>query len=345
MKWLNKLAEQGLIRKEIHEDILNDISIIKESMSTELGLNDILNKVASEIKGNKSSNKLVETLVKGRQKLISSFPEEDKEKAGARFDEIAKIAPTVAANEVLSSKLVHENLHSGISNDMATKLSLVQYNHGIKKVGSIRPEVLGDIVADIYLIKEAGFGSNAKDFMKHLALYSSIPLAVGTVGGAINWGASKLKEKKLQGELDRTFKEVLKGSSDTALSLRANPDGARNAYNTLVHFAPSVALNATAARGFVSKLMEYQDRVDVSDLKTLTDVQKNMSQIRSVGLLPSNPFTRGFSGTADTLGMSKALQASAAGAFKEFNHAMTHNLGDEPAAAEGEQQNSKNKMD
>jgi hypothetical protein len=172
----------------------------------------------------------------------------------------------------------------------------------LKKASGVRPEVYGSIVADMYFIKEAalpGLTARTKKLLTDIGTLSGAALVINTAGGLVNWGTSKVKEKKLEHVLENSYKEALKGSSMSAEFLRANPADAQVAFKTLSHFAPSVATNPVAARGFMAKFVDYKQTggMEATDIETLTEIQKNMT-----GFSSPHPFNEGFMATSEHLG-------------------------------------------
>ena len=356
MKWLKKLAEEDKIGPEAYETIMADVAMIKEAsgpniaaeLKEMLRLGSMIGAAAIGTKLGKMVAGKVDTMV-GKKKLEQSKGQilidpmfQGKgtiEKAEARFNEIANIAPHFAMRHGVVKKIIDNNLNSGLSDNTVSNLAMAESlilntsstpsasaNPAEKlfpKIASIRPNIIGEIVADIYMVKEAALGKDVKDILKVTGLASLVPLSIAGIMGAGNWAAGKFKQKDIKKQLDNSFNTALKMSDPNEELLHSNKDKARQAFQTLAHFAPQVALEPQAARGFMNKIVAYDQGMDINDLKSLTDIQKNLTQTASgsdfaVGMGTGLKFTKGDAVVGDILkGETRDVFYGEAGALRK----------------------------
>lgn len=334
--WLEKHAQEGLIRPEALEQIYRDIDgLVKSGASTQetaaglfsaviggalgvaagKGVESLLDKADDKFFGRRA-------LAKARETVSASFGEH-ADKARARFDDIASFAPHVAMNEQLARRIISTKLENGLSDSDTQALALIQAQHMpdvargksyMPKLAEIRPEAVGSMVADLFMVKEAslnGFGAKASKYLKSIAMHSAIPLLIGAGGGAINAALAKLDQRKIQTALENSFNKAMALSDKDREPLHENREKARQAFSSLVHFAPHVALEPQAARAFMSKIVAFDQGMNVDDVRALTEIQKNISAAGkpgafSVGAEVASRFTKsdnmiqkGFEGATD----------------------------------------------
>lgn len=322
-EWLEKMAEDGLIRDEvktkIYEDIVKvaDIATNKEKSEAALKLFDMLAAgLASGLAGALTSTakekyeefKGRRVILANRELLGKQFAN-DAAKAKARFDELASFAPHVAANQALATRLIADRLHDGFTDSDVQNLALLQSKYlpdafrsqkFSPKLAEVRPEKLGEITADVYMLSKTATDGNTLSrlgrFAKHVGMYASIPLLIGAGAGAVNKILSSVDKKNLERKLDESFRRAVAISDPEKEALHANRDQARQAFNALAHFAPHVALEPQAARAFMSKIVSYDQGMNISDIKDLSEIQRNLTDKK-----PSN-FISGFQGTGNQIG-------------------------------------------
>lgn len=332
--WLEKMAGEGLIRKEALAHIYNSLGSLTKEANDDVkkveqaaaAMGDIIKLVLGlgVVGGGKmmfdwnKARKLKNDILSNRSMIAAheDFASE-QEKAKARFDELTRIAPHVAANENLARGLVKSRLNEGFSAEDMQRLAIVQANHSpgstakelIPKLASVRPEALGHIVADVYLLTKTAAPFMDERFRKYLttaAYMTGVPLLIGAGGGAVNLLASKVEKRKLEDRLKEAFSKAVKLSDPDKEPLRENMEKARQAFEALTHFAPHVALQPQAARAFMSKIVAYDQGMNISDIKDLAEIEKNL------GATSKAPFSEGFKATAQMMG----LQSSATKGFE-----------------------------
>lgn len=259
-----------------------------------------------------------------------------KDKAAARFDEIVKVAPRVAFNKDLAKRLVVDRLHSGFSSQDLQNLAGIQAAHSasvkspmdhtdvdksskrysgfldkndMSKKASVSAEKLGKIYADVICIMESrGVDKLASEtgafskFFETLAIAAGVGATAGVGMGTVNYVNSKLNARNLREELQKSFNEAMKRSHPTDEPLHANKEKARQAFETLVHFAPNVARDPSAARGFMNSMIRYNLGTDPGVVKELSEIERNIASIK-----PMNPFVEGFSSGAKMMDMGKSV--------------------------------------
>jgi hypothetical protein len=213
----------------------------------------------------------------------------DLEKAKARYYEIVRVAPHLSFNRPLIMELIQKKLHSGLSLDDKQKLILVQaalHKEAVNEqfIPKMASADLGNLMADVVLVKTAG---GIKDSMKYMGALSLLPVTAMVAGGAINAGASYVKQKNLKAALEESFVKALNMSDADREPLLQNKDKARQAFGTLSHFAPQVALDPQAARAFMNKIVSYDVGIDMSTVKELSEISKNLAQSAGAGAFAS----------------------------------------------------------
>jgi len=290
-----------------------------------------------------------------RNKIIANKAElantpdfaQDKEKFNARFDEVTKIAPHVAMNKDLVAKVIKPRLQSGLSSNDAQNLALIQTQYTtdlgdqmkfVPKTASISPEKMAEITSDVIEItKYAGVMSSlseklTKMFRTPAGMYvgavgasTLVPYMIGLGGGAVNVYKNKQKREEMNDQLKKSFEQAIKMSDPEKEPLYENKAKARQAFQALTHFAPQVALQPQAARAFMSKLVSYDQGIQSSDLKDLTQIELNISKAKTNG-----PFVSGFQAAADMIGLKgvtqKGLEAGSGAVRKELEERTTHEL-------------------
>lgn len=271
-----------------------------------------------------------DAIVRNKSIVLSDPQLKDKQKAEARFNEILQYAPAVAANTPLVSRMVKSKLKSGLSDQDVQNLAMM--NSMSMKTATVSPEKLGGITADAYImtnmaapgllektaIKIKGgkkLPTNLKTYLGTIGAITLLPYLIGAGAGTVSHLIEKNKDSKLKEDLEKSYRhavEVSKGSkSPAALAIVENRDQARKAFQALAHFAPGVAVQPEAARAFMSKLVSFDQGIMTSDLKDLTDIQRNLNE---AGKQPG-AFMEGFKGTGQQIGLqnitSKGFQDAA----------------------------------
>lgn len=350
--WIDDFVKEGKIRPEIATKIDEDVDEVVKiaSVPSELPkfkqflerfVQPILSSMAGTAAGSYIGYTVAKTmdraedkaqaqaLLKNREVITSAMPiKDDKEKAGVRFDEIANIAPSVAAHPALSQRLVKDRLNSGLTDKDVDNLASLQATYVANKVpqrvesileksSSIRPEILGNIMADVYLTvipefeKIASKGQivgklidwpAAKRLLGTFGMYTAGGLAASAIGGGIRSLMDKMDKKKLKENLEKSFQMALERSNPEREPLRDNPDKARQAFESLVHFSPSVAVQPDAARAFMSRIVSYDQGLTTGDVRDLSEIEKNLANSAK----PS-PFVEGFQQAALATGLSKVV--------------------------------------
>lgn len=255
------------------------------------------------------------SMVKDFKKSISKIDEDtlfkgdDIAKAKKLFAEMATFAPLVAQNYPVARQVIKTSLNTGfkkedIQNMMAMQAHIAQ--SGANSLPPIKAEQMGKIAGDLtcmFLDREMTKQANIIDMLagktselakqtnvpslydsiksipaavKIFASLAALPLAANVAGGLTNMIIDKIKSKSLKKDLDHNFETILKSTPH----LNDNKEVAREAYELLSHFSPHVALQPTAAKAFMTKLVEGRTHdstigVDLGEIKTLSDIQKH----------------------------------------------------------------------
>ncbi|NDC22578.1 MAG: hypothetical protein EBZ49_00385 [Proteobacteria bacterium] len=347
--WLEKLAEEGKISRGCLNDIYKDVDqLIKEAVSPEraaklqewgklvgnltlyAGVTGVVNHVLKGIDQKMEDSDVAKTIRQNKLNIMQ-MPEfaKNPEKTEARFNEIVSVAPHVAANQKLMENLLRHKMHSGLTDSDVQSLSMIQAQYMRqpyrtervqKKLASIRPEVLGSILADVHLLKTAelirpavGVGQRIKNFASRVGHLVSAPLFIGAGAAATNSVLKKLDEIKLEKSLETSFRKAMALSSADKEPLHENPEKARQAFSALAHFAPHVALEPQAARAFMVKIVSYDQGVNTGDIKDLSEIQKNLSAVER-----RSPLIEGFVAGSNFVGAPGIAQNAFQDAGQNF---------------------------
>jgi hypothetical protein len=317
--WLEKMAEDGLIRKEavahiytevdtfmkqafdytpIREGVEKGIQTAGKSFATAIGaggavaLGAYLKKKFDKSQAASKIDTGRAAILQSRNAVLSQFSDpDDLEKAQARFNEVMLYSPHIAMNPMLASKIVKDNLHSGISDTKASMLALVQSQYTknmteqteLSKMSSVRPEVVGEMIADSFnMAKTAASitGSDLKEYLKIVGLASTVPLAAAAISGIGSHISGKLKEKELKEKLDDAFHVAVKQAPEIHKEIfKTNMDDARQYFNAMAHFAPHAAMEPHAARAFMIRMINHYNNggMDINDVKNLTEIERSIS--------------------------------------------------------------------
>lgn len=238
------------------------------------------------------------------------------QKAKARLYEIARVAPHVTLNQDITRSLIRSKLNTGLSDDDKLKLSFLQSQyHASPDMKGYMPKTAGEIMADVVMLiepnsleKQASANMEGlKSLGKYVGALSLLPLTMGIVGGLVNKGSSMLAQKDLKAGLEESFMKAMSLSDRDREPLHANKQKARDAFSTLVRFAPNVALDPQAARSFMNKIVSY-DSLDMSTVKELSEINKNLSQTQG-----PTPFATGFAVTSKMVGAPSILSQGITG--------------------------------
>lgn len=341
--WLEELTKLGHISPDTRDSIYAECEAVvglgigtsalpMEKTALELTIPKMLAgfataAVVSNLVGNKmNSMKLnaelkgeVASLLRNKARVLAN-PDfaAHLEKAEARFNEIAEIAPTVAQNHAVVSKLVKDKLHNGLTSEDVTNLALIQAsytpNYSVQKrlTKEAAGAELGEAAADMVLIcaeagivkKAAGglsFGSGLGKVLSHSLMLTAGPVLLGLGRGVIDSLSDSRNKVEREKRLRASYEEAI--AHPDADTLRNDPDKAMQAFQTLTHFSPHVAMQPVAARSFMKKLVDYKGDVHSGDIKDLVTIEKDM---RGTG--PST-FLKSMREGADAAGFKDAFKS------------------------------------
>lgn len=287
---------------------------------------------------------------------ITSMPGigQHADKAAARFDELVRISPKAAEHPELSKRIVSDRLHSGFTTEDYHNLALFQAAHKQgpsmagrvaykldknlqKRASLVSPQKVGEYYSDVIaLVKEAapGFGGGvALDMLKTIGIVSGVGLLSGLGAGAVARYHDKKDRKKLEEALESSFSQAMRLSDPNKEQLHANKDKARKAFNTLVHFAPHVAVEPQAARTFMNNIVAMDLGPQSGTLKELADIEEKMqksrahspfySGLRAEGKGEDSPFVGGLAQGLTFAGTSHTVPH----VVESFSNPYIHNLG------------------
>lgn len=354
VSWLENMVKEGSISEAARDEIYRDRDLLVKMASESMGMGTNRPEIDPRVK--KVVEGIVQMMVpmgiskamgvlanrrdgiqqlksiKDNRQSILNMPDfaEKQDKALARFDELVDLAPTVAANQGLATRLVAARMNDGFTDADVTNIALMQssmtpdyrqsnsisnkYKDEMSKNASA--ERLGDMYADVYMLhKQASRGkgiSNTNELwraLKTTALVSSVPLLAGIGTGVVQQRSLKRSKEQLQEKLDESFSKALRmaGENDAIKNDKAK---ARSAFETLVHFAPHVASNPSAAKSFMNKIVEY-DGVDISSIKELSEIERNLGQANK-----DPNFLQSFRSGAEATGLQRIVAGGVSEAIK-----------------------------
>lgn len=280
--------------------------------------------ISAPFKSEAEAKKLIDLKVK-----ILADPKTGKykDKAGARFDELVHIAPAVARNEALAKRLVAERLHSGFTAQDIQSLALLQTQSTkdqeasgkardsyISKTSAVAySKTLADVIAmcedagvlEKNAAKGGGTWEATKKLIKGIGVLSGVSLVGSLAAGGVNYAKSLYDNKQFEKALQKSFSEAMKQSDPNREPLHANKDKAMMAFQTLAHFAPSMAIEPSAARAFMNTIVSSDQGTHISHVKDLAEVERNLQATKG-----ANPFFEGMAVGADALGLSKTISTA-----------------------------------
>lgn len=277
--------------------------------------------------GNKEMANIQKSVASVRQ-AVANNPEfaTYREKAEARFNELVKIAPTVAQNPELTLRIIKEKIHSGFTAQDVQHLALIQASYTpnmgaqmrlSERVKTAAAERVGETLATQFaLCKEAGLSWKTMGRAAENALVlSAIPVLGGVGVGAVKQITGMRDKKKMQERLTASFEQALKLSDPDKDGLHENKELARQAFQVLAHFSPHVALEPNAAKGFMKKLVSWSGQgPQVEDIKNLSEIERNYRSTSK-----GSPFFEGLAAGSKALGLDGALKATTSSLSRPLN--------------------------
>ncbi len=309
----------SLMKEKLTESLKNpDVQAkLKQALSGAVGAG--FGALMTSYKQKRSIQKNMDQLIQVRHDILA-MPEfgQHPEKAEARLVEIAKLAPTVAVNKPLLVSILKEKLHSGLTAADAQQLSIIQASFTDAPLLSLmQKKASAEEFADTYLTvvemaKEAGLeGKTVTQFLTNTLAMAGLSVAGGIGVGAVKELIAHRDRKELNKKLSDSFSEAMRQSKQNQESqtevIHANPERARQAFQTMVHFAPHAALDPYAARSFMNKIVNYYDHTGVGtdEIKSLSEIERNIRSISS-----GSPFFQGLADGTKAFGLGKALEGS-----------------------------------
>lgn len=336
--WLEKLVKEGAVREDVKDIIYNDCAELLEKTSSEaqtfwaqrapqlvdqIGTGIMLAGVwagFNKIKGNIADNRQMSRLIDTKIHILKDQDfEQHKQKAEARFDELAKMFPHVAEQKELAKRLVKARLHTGFTPEDLSHLAASQkeapsagmqsrLKDSLSKKAEVRPEVMVDILADtLTMVKEAA-GLNVletnKNVLSTLAAIVGANLLVGLGSGGINVAKKAIENHQLKKKLNDSYEKAMRMSNPHEEPLLANKDKAWTAFETLAQFSPSTATNPSAARAFMNRMVSNPDiAASLSAVKELSEIERNLRSTSGSG-----PFLEGFRAGTEATNLGGVFQ-------------------------------------
>lgn len=313
--WLEKLASEGVIRPEVKEAILSDcMSLVLEAGN--------LPKTASEVRGLTESVSLEKAAsIYADAVILTSTALHGFEKQALSpqllqraADEAVRQAKGIAGAGQVNKYRQAEVFRSGVVDKLVSvstpeqrigdlKNTVKNLQRKVTELGRKNLEYEKNI-SKLNQKKPIDF-STAKTVLRNAAVLGSVGLAGGAGVGAAKYLMSLKEKKDVEKKLRSSWDEVLRASDPQYEQIHAQKDRAREAFNMLAHFAPHVAMQPIAAKGFVNKILGFEGQVTAEDVKHLTEIEKNIAQARG-----ESPFASGFQSGSEALGLRKAVDLS-----------------------------------
>lgn len=333
--FVEEMVKTGSVRPEVRDAIYKDCETIitLEKLGDELPAQGFVNGITAlgtrlAINHAVSLGKAqldVKKMIEVRNKIASNpkFSSNAK-KALDLFDEIATIAPSTTLNEPLMTSLIEKSLNTGMDHDTVLRLATLQaailssptyqkkrvdgFQNAMLKQASC--EKIGKLYADVYLLtkeaaKKVSVPTAVKlwDAIKTTAAVSSIPLMVGAGNAFIHNHLERKSKKELEQRLEDSYNTAFSYSKDDVI--HEHPDKARRAFESLVHFAPHVAIDPYATRIFMNQIVPHEEGMNTSKVKELSDIERNLTAASGQGSM-STEFFRG----ADAAGFRDIFKGS-----------------------------------
>jgi hypothetical protein len=203
----------------------------------------------------------------------------------------------------------------------------LQHN-GLNKSAGVEDHIsshkMGEIAADCYLMtsesgifkEAAGMFPNKGDFLKYvgaLTFATSVPALLSAASGAVKHMHGKKMQAKMEEDLKDSFSEAYKRSKDTDPMKMHGKAESEKAFKTLTHFAPNVAVDPEATRGYLNRVLEMDRGLMSSDLKDLTQIESNIRNATG----PSD-FATGFGAASKALGVAPIAQEAVKQTMKDI---------------------------
>jgi len=346
LAWLDEMTKQGALSEAQRDFIYSDC----DAMVKDAALNpeDVARKIESvmmplalimgpaligEFMAHRSGKKEVaqatKDMIATKEKLLGMAEfAGHQDKVEARFTEVARLAPTVARNEDLMHRILKTKLHSGLTQQDAINLTMIQSNYtpftAQKELSKhAADELQGEMTADAYLLyKEAGISDFLKGdlfkTMKNTAAMATMSGVIGVGAGAIAVAADARSKQNREKRLIQSFATAMDPNHPGTEVLRANPEQAREAFKALAHFSPNTALEPTAARTFMNKIVagdpHRMGAVHPSEIVDLTTIEKNLRNPAG-----GSPFFKALSSSLQMTGIGDVMRNGMTPYFDPLN--------------------------
>lgn len=194
----------------------------------------------------------------------------------------------------------------------AANPTMKQINRAMgKKLNKAVGELKGAIKAKGRAVKikppegSAGFGDKMRaggHVLSTLAALTGAHLLIGVGTGAVNAARSAINKKNMEADLTKSFEAAMKQSDPMREPLHANKEKARQAFQTLTHFAPHMAVEPTSARAFMNAMVSHDLGTPIGSVKELSEIERNLK-----GNKGTNPFFEGLSAGLETAQFGKSF--------------------------------------
>lgn len=306
----------------------------------------------------RTDKSLVRGIEDSREQVLSKWSgnnpdfQGDPQKALARFKEIEEIAPRVAAQPALATQIIKTTLNSGFTGRDIQSLAKIQASMDadhtaparvMEKLEKFRakqsPMSQAKTAADVMdILKMSGARMSwedrsektaatkfdvGTDLLKTVGVLAGAQALLSAGAGAASYAKEKLHQAKLKKKLDASFEAALRQSDPNREPLLANKDKARLAFETMAHFAPQAAVDPSAARAFMSRMVSMDVGVNTGAIKELSEINRNLTQ----GGFNRPTFSSGFTAGFKELGGGRALGNVISGALEPAEAQIQEDLG------------------
>lgn len=318
LKTFEKIADKNILDMEHLRELAPTIHQAREAFAVVSGLGaaGIAGVIGNSLKKRMDTNKIKNGILDLEQDLHKMYTGAELQKAKACLFSIARVAPHVTQNKDLTKSIIESKKMNGLSSD--DKQSLVMLQSQFYKdpdvdkfIPKLAAEDIGEILADVVMVKQASWGNN----LKAIGLMSALPIAAGVAGGLVNAAMEKIKQRDLKSGLEQSFTQALSLSDHDKEPLLQNKDKAREAFNTLARFSPAVALDPQAARAFMNRIVSYDQGIDIGTVKELSEISRNLSDLHG-----TSAFGQGFMATSNTVGTKNIISKGFGQAAEHMTH-------------------------
>ena len=311
--WLEKLAEDGVVRPEVKEAIYRDCSnLIVSSHTFPKTAGEVL-ALGEALSLEKLGQAFADSYLIIKEGADDGKPKPRKADLGKSLDDrlhrrisklIGKNTGDLKRQVSRSLKQMTESEKRLLQNSQRQSRNL---NNSQKNLLLNTQKQLRTMGRNLSKAQRGAVGRSIEPgdvgkLLKSVGILGSVALLGGIGSGAAKHLIGIRDKNQLEKGLRSSFDAAMKMSPADKEPLHDNPAKSRQAFDTLAHFAPHVAVQPSAARAFMNRLIHYDMALQATDVKDLSEIERNLAQARG----DHPPFIAGFGAGVDALGLSQA---------------------------------------